>query len=98
MGEVAAQVMEGEILNYFQLALCSLSLERAKPIVDSLFRQTPIALRHKNKDAPGGVSGLQVCIKRLASFLQKIDIAPPASLIADMEPALLWTNMGMDHL
>jgi hypothetical protein len=43
------QVVEGEILNHSPLVLGGLSLERAEPRVDALFRQTLVALREKHK-------------------------------------------------
>src|SRR5260370_30101113 len=97
-GEVMPQVMEGEILDQFPLALGGLSLERAEPIVDPFFRQTLAALRHKYIGPFCVASGLQVLIERLACFVHQIDITPLAPLIAYMEPSYLWTHMGMRHL
>src|SRR5260370_38325753 len=97
-GEVMPQVMEGEILDQFPLALGGLSLERAEPIVDPFFRQTLAALRHKYIGPFCVASGLQVLIERLAGFVHQIDITPLPPLIAYMEPSYLWTHMGLRHL
>src|SRR5258708_23286237 len=91
------QVMEGEILDQFPLALGGLSLERAEPIVDPFFRQTLAALRHKYIGPFCVASGFQVLIERLAGFVHPIDITPLSPLIAYMEPSYLCTHIGMPH-
>src|SRR5260370_35913872 len=97
VGEVIAQVMEGEILDHFPLMLRGLSLEHAEPIVDRFFRQTLAALRRKHIGACCIASGLQVLIEGPAGLVQQVDITALAPLTADMEPSSPWTNMGMSH-
>src|SRR5260370_42275143 len=96
-GEVMPQVMEGEILDQFPLALGGLSLERAEPIVDPFFRQTLAALRHKYIGPFCVASGLQVLIKRLAGFVHHIEITPLAPPRAFIWPSYLWTPTGIHH-
>jgi len=98
MGEVVPQVMESEILDQWELVLCSLRLELAEPIVDAFFGQLRAALRDKHVGTCYITRGLQVLIERLVGFVQQMDITYLAPFITNLEPSLLWVNMGMGHL
>src|SRR2546423_3566933 len=98
MGEVVPQVIESEILDQWELVLCSLCLELAEPIVDAFFGQLRAALRDKHVGTCYITPGLQVLIERLVGFVQQIDITYLALFVTNLEPALLWINMGMGHL
>jgi hypothetical protein len=78
LGEVVAQVIEGEILDHCPLLPAALRLERAEPIVDAFFGQALTALGGKHIGSLAVTAGLQVGIERLAGLVQQIDIPPLA--------------------
>src|SRR5260370_16469353 len=90
--------MEGEIRDVFPLFFRSTSFQHAEPVVYPFLGQALASLRRKDVDPFWIAACLKILIQRLTRFIHQIDIAPLASLVANMEPPDLWTDMSMDHL
>src|ERR1700730_15952759 len=66
--------------------------------MDPLFGRSLAALRRKHIPALGITCCLQIVKEWLAHLVDEIDIAPLASLVPNMEPSHLGTDVGMYHL
>ena len=85
------QVMEGEIVNQFPLALGGTSLERPEPVMNPLFRQALAALRRKDVGPISISTRFEILVERLAKYF------PPSSPCLLFHIEALWKRLSYNE-
>src|SRR5260370_42521654 len=85
-------------MNQLPLALGGTSLKCPEPVVNPFLAQALAALREKDVVPIGISTRLEILIEWLSGLVHQVDVAPLATLVADMQPPNFRTDMCMGHL
>src|SRR5438874_6844496 len=96
MRKIVAQIMKREVSDQLPLLAVSVPFEATEPLVNPIFGETRTPLG--GKDIWAGAltpAVLEVVVQGTACFVQQIDVTKLLALVSDVEPANLWTDMGV---
>src|SRR6266567_992581 len=94
--KIVAQIMKREVSDQLPLLVVGTPFEATEPLVNAIFGETRTPLG--GKDIRAGMltpAVLEVVVQGTARLVQQIDVTELLTLLSDMEPANLWTDMGV---
>src|SRR5947209_18479587 len=96
MRKIVAQIMKREVSDQLPLLAVSVPFEATEPLVNAIFGETRTPLGGKDiRAALLAPAMLEILKERTACLVQQIDVTKLLALVSDVQPANLWTDMGV---